>query len=255
MIQLFDAILTEASGSKPPMTKALRKKMEDHIYKFFHLIDPTDNNVIYYKDLFKKMSDKDFDKYFDNLFNDDMCYMKLFIEDYEYNLSLDNAMKALDYLGIPFFEYVIQPHVNMDKDNPVVSQAKVPVGYAHLKRMQQTASNKNKGSMDANKRSALTNQVTGTDKNGRSTDLENYNLILSDGEAILKEFLSVRGDDPVMYSEALANIAEKGFLDMDELTDLPENKTTLNVVDTFFVGMGLKTDLLTKDLALPKTLE
>lgn len=252
---MFDSIIHEASGSGSNLNKAKRKKMEDLIYKTFSIAEPTNTNTNYYKDLFKGMSDKEFDTYIRNVIDSEDEYIILYIEDYEYSLSLSNVTKALDFIGIPFWEYVMQPYDNMDKKKPTVSPTRVPVGYAHLKRMQQTGSNKNKGSINASTRSALTGQVTAADKNGRMVDTENYNYILNGGDDIVKEFMSLRGDDEVMYSEAMAMISENGYLDMSQLTDKPENKTTLNIVDQYLICMGIKSDLVTKDLTFVSTLK
>lgn len=250
---MFDVIM-EASKSTL-FTKAKRKKMEETIYEFFKLLEPTKVNYEYYYNLFSKMSDREFESYFNELFNDEDAYIIGHIADYEYSLNIKNINKALDYLGTPLMEYVAKPYENMDKDNPILSINKVPVGYVHIKRMEQMRGKKNKGSTDVTVRSALTGQVTARDKNGRQNDVENYNDIVSGGEPIVKEFMSMRSDDLVMQSEALASIAEKGYVDINDLTDKVENKTTLNVVDIYFMGMGLKTDLVTKDLTLLSTLK
>ena len=249
---MFDVVF-EASNSK--LNKSKRKQMEETIYEFFKILEPSKVNYEYYHNLFSKMSDNEFDKYLLDIFNDDDAYIIAHISDYEYSLNIKDINKALDYLGIPLMEYVAKPYENMDKENPIVSVSKVPVGYVHLKRMEQMRGKKNKGSTDVTVRSALTGQVTARDKNGRQVDVENYNDIVNGGEPIIKEFMSMRSDDLVMQSEALASIAEKGYVDINDLTDKVENKTTLNVVDVYFIGMGLKTDLVTKDLTVLKTLK
>jgi hypothetical protein len=53
----------------------------------------------------------------------------------------------------------------------------------------------------------------------------------------------------------LQAIATKGYVNLSELTDDVSNKATLNAVDTYFLGMGLKTDLVTKGLKLPKNID
>ncbi len=249
---MFDVIF-EASNSR--FNKSIRKEMEETIYEFFKLFEPSKVNYEYYHNIFSKMSDKEFQKYFDDLFSDDDAYIIGHIADYEYSLDTKDIDKALDYLGTPLMEYVAKPYENMDKENPILSISKIPVGYVHIKRMEQMRGKKNKGSTDVTVRSALTGQVTARDKNGRQNDVENYNDIISGGEPIVKECMSMRSDDLVMQSEALASIAEKGYVDINDLTDKVENKTTLNVVDIYFMGMGLKTDLVTKDLTLLNTLK
>jgi hypothetical protein len=54
--------------------------------------------------------------------------LTLDIIDYERTLSMENIKKAAKYLDVPLFEKVVMPHINMDKDNPIVTKYEVPVG-------------------------------------------------------------------------------------------------------------------------------
>ena len=71
----------------------------------------------------------------------------------------------------------------------------------------------------------------------------------------LKELNGPRADDLVMKKEMLQEIQTKGYLQLGDLTDRLENKTTLNTINTYFLGMHLKTDLVSKGLRLPYTNE
>lgn len=120
--------------------------------------------------------------------------------------------------------------------------------------MQQTLYKKNTTSTDIGVRSALTGQVTGKDKNARDSDSENFALVTLEAEATLREFLGPRADDMVMKNEMYSDISRKGYTNLSGLTNDTDNKTTLNAVDVRFIGMGLKSDLVTKGLVLKKTL-
>lgn len=127
--------------------------------------------------------------------------------------------------------------------------------YIHIKRMQQILSKKNTTSTDISKRSALTGQVVDKDKNARISDQETFSLITINATDSLRELLGGRADDTVMKTEMYSEISKKGYVSIDELTDNPNNKTTLNTVDVHLLGMGIKSDLVTKTLALNKTLQ
>jgi hypothetical protein len=58
-----------------------------------------------------------------------------------------------------------------------------------------------------------------------------------------------------MKREMLQSINERGYAKLEDLTDHVENKTTLNTVNTYFYGMGLHTDLVSKGLKLPYTID
>lgn len=97
-------------------------------------------------------------------------------------------------------------------------------------------------------RSAMTGQVVNKDKNGHESDIEN-NMFISMGLTnTMKELNSARSDDLVMKQQMLQSIALNGYTRLEDMDDELINKQTLNMVDTYFIGMSLKTDLITKGL-------
>jgi hypothetical protein len=64
----------------------------------------------------------------------------------------------------------------------------------------------------------------------------------------MKELNSARSDDLVMKQEMLQDIALNGYTRLADMTDDLANKETLNMVDVYFLGMSLKTDLVTRGL-------
>lgn len=236
------------------LTKATRKKMEDLIYQVFDALDPTQVNTNKYRQMFSKMSDTQFDSFFKKFFASEDEYLILDVVDYERDLKIEHVEKAAKILGVPLFEKVALPFINMDNDNPVISKYDMPVGYIHIKRMQQILSKKNTTSTEIGARSALTGQVVQRDKNARDSDNENFALVTLDANETLREFMGPRADDMVMKNEMYSTIAQKGFVSLNTLTNDTDNKTTLNTVDVHFIGMGIKTDLITDGLVVKKTL-
>ena len=232
-----------------------RKAMEKLVYDTFTALDKTGDNTKKYKEIFSNMTDTQFNRFFKELFDDHASYLILDMCDYERDLSMDDIVDAAKVLNVPLFEHVAFPHYTMDKEHVVVSKEPIPVGYCHIKRTQQTLAKKNGISTTVDTRSALTGQVTGADKNGRESDLENSMLIALGMENLLKELNGPRADDPIMKQQMYTEINNKGYFSLDELESDPANKTTLNTVNTFFLGMGLNTDLVTKGLMTKKTLE
>ena len=72
---------------------------------------------------------------------------------------------------------------------------------------------------------------------------------------VMKELNSARSDDSVMKQQMLRDIALNGYIKLEDMEDDIFNKTTLNAVDTYMIGMGLKSDLVTTGLMLPKTIK
>lgn len=237
------------------ITALKRQKMEKLIYGTFNALDKTGANTKKYKTLLSNMSDNQFDKFFKGLFADDSSYLILDICDYERDLKMGDIEDAAKVLNIPLFEKVAFPHYTHDKNNVVVSKEPVPVGYCHIKRTQQTLAKKNGISTTIDTRSSLTGQVTGADKNGRESDLENSMLISLGMTEVLKELNGPRADDPIMKQQMYTEINNKGYVSLNELDSDTGNKTTLNTVNTYLLGMGLNSDLVTKGLMTKRTLD
>lgn len=234
------------------ITPAKRKKIENLVYKTFNALDPTGRNTDYYKQLFSSMNDKDFDKFIDSL-HDENNYLIFQIVDYEIPVTIKAIEDGANVLKVPLYERIAIPHLSKDPKHPMVTYEPVPVGYMHLKKMQQCTLKKNSTSTNINKRNKF-NQVTGKDKNGRSSDVENCALVALGCDKILQEFMGPRADDSVMKNQMMSAIAKDGYVELNKLTNNIENKTTLKMVDVYLLSMGLKSDLISKSLLLPKTL-
>lgn len=237
------------------MTPQKREEMETLIYNFFSAFDKTGTNTKHYQDMFSKMSDTQFDKWFKDFFDNPKAYLVLNICDYENTIQLDDIEDAAKVLDIPLFETVYMPYITMDKKKTIATPIPVPVGYLNIKRTQQTISKKNGLSTSIDTRSALTAQVTGADKNGRESDLENTMLASLGMVNTMRELNGPRSDDMSMKNQMLHDIALNGYVRLEDLDDNVENKTTLNTVNVFLLGMGLDSDLVTKGLMLPASLK
>ena len=237
------------------MNKAKRKEMEELIYNFFDLFDPTGRNTEYYRNKFNNMNDTQFDQYFKLLFEQDDPYLTATMIDYENPILIENVEKAAKFLDVPLFEKVVLPYASEDPNNPIITKHECLVGYLNIKRLQQINFKKLGLSTDASERNMITGQVTGHDKNSRNSDQETIALLTVGANTALKEFMSMRADDMVMKAEMNKKIARDGYVAMNELTDKLSNKTSLNSVAVFFIGAGLMTDLVMNDYFLPKTID
>lgn len=232
-----------------------REKMESLIYRFFTAFDKSGDNTKKYKSMFQPMSDVKFKSFFKEFFENPYHYLILDIVDYERTIQMEDIERAAKVINIPLYEYVSFPHLTMNNEEPTVTKIPIATGYIHMKRPQQTVMKKNGSSIAIDERSAITNQVTGGDKNGRESDLENSMLVGKGMHNLLKELNGPRADDSVAKQEMLQQIATTGYCSLADLTDDVTNKTTLNTVNTYFLGMSLKTDLITKGMKLPYSIK
>ena len=239
-------------------SKKLRADMEELIYNFFSKLDPTGANTAKYKAFFGKMSDEQFKKFFDRFFKDRNMYLTLDVEAYKNDLKMVDIINAAKVLKVPLFEYVIERFFDKDSDGKtkvVTSARPVPVGYIHMKPVQQMVRKKNNTSITIDQRDPRTGQVTGDDKSVQFSIDENYGLMAHNAKAILKEFMSVRADDMAMKQEAYADIRKNGYVSLNDLTDDVNNKTALNTLNVYMLGMHVKTDLVDEGYMLNRNLE
>lgn len=124
-----------------------------------------------------------------------------------------------------------------------------------MKRMQQMLSKKNVFTIDMNQRNMKTNQVTAESKSGRISDVECMSLIANDCDNVLKEVFGGRSDDSVAKEEMIKRINRDGYVSLKDLPSDVKNKQTLNTVDVYFLGSGLKSDLITPTNLLRKTID
>lgn len=234
--------------------KTKRKEIEDLFYKFFSILDPTGRNTKKYKEMFSSMSDTDFEKFMKRMCTDKKMYPSLDIVTYECELTMPNIKKAANFLNVPLFEYVMLPHISSDPDNPIATRYKVPVGYIHIKRVQQMVRKKTGLSTEITQRDARTGQVVNDDKNARVNIDEGFCLLTYGANAAMKEFLSARADDMSMKEEMYSKIRTDGYVSLGDLHDRLENKTALNTLDVYLTCMGLQTDLIADGNVLPYTI-
>lgn len=232
-----------------------RVKMEKYIYDVFDRLDPTKTNTNFYKAFFSKMTDKEFDDFFKDFFKDKDGYLIYNVELLQNEPKMKDIENAAKFMGVPLYEYVVQPYFSRDKNKPMVTPYPVPVGYILEKRVQQTAMKKNSTSIDISARDAKTNQVINQDKNAKESIDENYAMMTYGAKKAVKEFMSFRADDSIMKEEAYRQIREQGYVSMDDLPDNINNKRALRMLDAYMIGMGLKTDLVSPGYVMNSTLK
>jgi len=104
-----------------------RKKIETMILTTMNKMDKTGSNGNKYKAFFKSMSDEQFTKWAKKFLNDEDENFYMEILPYKNEPKLQDLIEAGEYLDVPLDEYIYYRD-NGNKDNPVRSKYKVPVG-------------------------------------------------------------------------------------------------------------------------------
>jgi hypothetical protein len=126
---------------------------------------------------------------------DDAANFYLEVTPFNNEPTIDQIEAAAKMVGVNLEEHVYFRH-DGDPSSPVRTRTKVPVGYLHIRRLQQILSKKTSYSTDVSKRSQVTGQLIGESKVGRLADEEAYALRTIGATYALKEFLGPPADVP-----------------------------------------------------------
>ena len=214
-------------------------------------------NLKYYQDLFDNVftddeaGDKAFDQWASKMgheLDDTITLCHLPFEE----IDLKQIKEAAKFLGLPLEQYVIYNHTG----KPVRSATKMPVGYCNIKRLQQVLSKKQRMTLDSKKvASVKTGQLVRSSENriGNISDNETLALVAYESEAMLKELLGPRADNNTARAEMLQKIHRDGFVQLSDLSDNIEDKTSLTTFNTYLLASGIRSDLVNNDLELDYT--
>jgi hypothetical protein len=222
-----------------------RKKIEKLVLSVYSALDTTGENTKKMADTFKSMDDKAFAE-FVNSIKDRKAYFQLEVLPFKNEPKLDDINKALGILKVPAEEYVYYPHEASKDGKPLRTKVPVPVGYIHVRRLQQILSKKNSYTADITKRNQLTGQVTGDSKIARLSDTETAALITMGANMAVKELLGPRADNKAKKVAMYQQISRDGYVTLQSLEGLDTvlDNTSLLTMDAYLLGAGLISDLI-----------
>lgn len=226
-----------------------RLKAERKIYGTFDILDPSGANTDFWKAKLAKMSDKQFKDY---IATDFPFYLQVQVFK---EPDMNMIYKVLDFLGVPAEEEIFMPYKYKDpKTGRPIRSKKCLVLYIPMKRMKQMIIKKNGMSINTDSRDMKTGLLTGDDKNGKESDREMESLAVYGMTATIREFSRARADsmnDKAVMNNIISNLGQVSY------ADLPNDKTdslSKNLLNSYFIGAQLKTNLISDDYYLPKTL-
>lgn len=229
--------------------KRKRYVAEKKIIDFLLDVDKSGFNANIYKELFEKMSDKEFDKFMRDILNDEetLCIEVDQNKPGEGYPTVNEIKNLADKYNIQLEEYVYFPHKNPEKpERPLRTYSKVPIIMVTIRRLQQIADNKNAASNDTSVVNLLTGQVTGKSKAAAISNMETISLLSINNLNSIKEFLGPRSDDPVAKAQMLENINLTGKFYLKDVTTRFDNKQSIKTLISFFRGAGLEPIIKTK---------
>lgn len=225
---------------------AKRKKAEALIYQTYDALDPSKTNSDYYRQLFSKMSDAEFEKF---------CKRRLpfrfHTEVFKIEPKLYEIKKAFNVLGIPWLEKVKLPYFYTNKNGEPVESQDALVIYIHLKRMKQMLVKKSHSALNIDKRDMKTGLLTGEDKGGKETDREFESLATMGLEFTADEFARPRADAMVAKAEMSNAILQKGSVSFEDIDIGKADSIGKNLLNVYLLGCHIQSNLVDIDGITP----
>lgn len=221
------------------VTKKQREEIEKLVLSSMSILDKSGTNTDYYKDLFAKMSDAQFEKFIAKQFPFKFHYKPSVVEP-----SMDDITQALKYIGVPLMEKISEPHVYINKEGVPVNSKECLVIYIHHKPVQQFITKKNKWSIDTSNRDMKTGRLVGADKGAVTSDREFESMAVQGMDKTMREFYTVKAD--TMAAKNLANniIGTTGMLRLDDIPVDVDDSLSKNLMNVYMIGAHINSNLL-----------
>lgn len=235
-------------------TKKYNKKdldwCRETILKVFDALDKSGTNLDYYKAKLAGMDDDEFFDYVSQKFPY-RFHEKPFVT----KPTMKDISNALAIIGVPLLERISLPYL-YENDKGAVMSKKCYVGYltGGIKKVQQFITKKNSMSTDIATRDMKTGLLTGHDKNGKATDREMESLAIMGLDACMEEFARPRADAMDAKTYLYSTINTTGDVSLKDIPKSQQDSLARNLVDVYFTGAFIKTNLISDDYMLPYTL-
>ena len=231
------------------MNKKQRQEIEDLVISSMDILDKSKTNGDYYRDLFSRMSDAQFEKFISKRFPFKFHYRPSVVEP-----SMDDITKVLAYIGVPLMEKVYEPNVYVNKDGVPVNTKEALVVYIHHKPVQQFITKKNKWSIDTSNRDMKTGRLVGADKGAVTSDREFESMAVQGMDKTMREFYTIKADS--MNAKNLTNniIGSTGMLRLDDVPIDRDDSLSKSLMNVYMIGAHLNSNILNEGNYTPYTL-
>lgn len=224
--------------------KVIRKKYEESLYNLMDDFDQSGYNSQLYKDVFSKMSNKEFIQMCQNMLSNDAQNFSVEIKQMEKpkdgGITLEKIKNVAKKYNIKLVEYLFMPFRNPGGDEPMCTYTRVPIIYSPVRRFfQQMLQHKNSISNNNTKINPITGQVTSDDKTSSTTNIQTYSLTITNRKNALKEYLGPRSDDNVAKQEMLTQIENTGRFRLEDTNIQTHNKRAIKTSEVFAKAAGV----------------
>ena len=225
-----------------------RQEIEELIYKVYDTIDKTHTNSDYYKNIFSKMSDEEFYKFFER-----RLPLRFHEDAFKIQPKMYEIVDAFKIIDKPLLERVNFPHIYVNSNGKPVQSKECMVIYIHIKRMKQMLSKKNNASMRVGKRDMRTGLLMQEDKAAKETDREFESLASYGLDYTMDEFRTVKADAMQASAEMIATIVDKGSVSQNDYAVTKVDGLARNMLNVYLLGAGVYSNLIDREYMTPLT--
>lgn len=229
---------------------ATRKKAEKLLYDSMDQFDKTGTNTTYYKAKFAKMSDAQFIKFLKRPFP-----IKFQVRLFEIEPGPKDILDGLKVLGVPLMERINLPYLYEDENGVPVQSKECQTGYLPQKKMKQFLTKKTGMSSDISSRDMRNGLLINHDKNGNTSDREIEAMAVTSLNYTMEELSGPRADAMDAKNQMHNTISVLGKVSLADLPKDPADSLSRNMLDMYLIGSLLKSNLITDDYHLRKSLE
>jgi len=217
-----------------------RKKTEQYILKYIDKIAIGGQNKELYVNLFKSMSDKEFNKFMIGLKSGKTTLSIIVPQDKSVKVTVPNNIKVGKELGYEFFQHLrMTDPITGDK---YITPNKYFVYRLPIKRVSQLASKGIAIPKDSKHTDMLTGQVSGSSKAVSITNPEVQMLVGMGLDDSVRELLKYRGGDDGARSAMMNLLYKNGRVDKETLEAYSTGVVSTKTLKNYFLGAHIRSE-------------
>lgn len=218
-----------------------RKKTEEFILNFLKELEPTGYNVEKYTQIFKDMSDKQFDIYMKNI-REGKQHLIIFKPLYKAKgITVENNIKVAKKYGLSFFEKL--KFTNNPNQPDYMSDIEFMVVDLPYRRQSQTLVKKISVPDNNKVIDQSTYQPTGPSKGSKISYPELQVLIGMGMEECIKELIQIRGGDRGGFNAYNAMLMRYGNANLKTLSQFNSGVESTKTLKTYLTSMHISNTL------------
>lgn len=215
-----------------------RKKVQDYILSVIKQMDDVNGkNIAYYNDLFKKLSDKDFDDYMKRI-RDKQDTLVFYAANMDAKLKVKDLVKTAKSIGLELFERIRM--YDPVTDSYYLTPYKQMVVQCPVRKMIQFVDHKLSVAEGDSRIDSLSGQVCKPDQAASISQVEVQTLYARGLTKTIRELTKFRGGDVSAFGEFKRELEEQGSTSIGADTNsIPRSAVTL---DTLYSGMLIESN-------------